>query len=132
MSSIFTKIIQWEIPSYKIYEDELCLSFLSVDPHNLGHTLVVPKEEIGYILDMPDDLMTHICLVAKNTIWPAIQRATGCPRVSFLTEGFGVPEHFHLHLIPIFRDGDLDAARAHKETEENMQKIAEKIRAEIV
>jgi len=68
MSSIFTSIIQGEIPSYKIYEDTLCFAFLSIDPHHLGHTLVVPKEEIGNILDLPDTLMTHIFLVAKNIL----------------------------------------------------------------
>ena len=68
MTSIFTKIIRGEIPSYKIYEDEFCFSFLSIDPHHLGHTLIVPKEEIGNILDLPDELMMHIFLVAKNTL----------------------------------------------------------------
>ncbi|MEI6712052.1 MAG: HIT family protein [bacterium] len=68
MSSIFTKIIHGEIPCYKIYEDKLCFSFLSIDPHNLGHTLIVPKEEIGNILDLSDALMTHIFLVGKNIL----------------------------------------------------------------
>ncbi len=131
MSSIFTKIIQWEIPCYKIYEDELCFSFLTLDQHNLGHTLIVPKEEIGNILDLSDALMTHIFLVGKNILWPAIQRATGCPRVSFLTEGFGVPDHFHLHIIPLFQEGDLDSSRAHRESPEDMAMIAEKIQQEI-
>lgn len=131
MSSIFTSIIQGEIPSYKIYEDTLCFAFLSIDPHHLGHTLVVPKEEIGNILDLPDTLMTHIFLVAKNILWPAIQRATGCPRVSFLTEGFGVPDHFHLHIIPLFQEGDLDASRAHRESPESMTNIADRIHKEI-
>jgi histidine triad (HIT) family protein len=132
MSSIFTKIIQGEIPCYKIYEDELCFSFLSIEPHNLWHTLIVPKEEIGNILDLSDALMTHIFLVWKNILWPAIQRATGCPRVSFLTEWFGVPDHFHLHLIPLFQAGDLDASHAHRETPEAMQMIANKIQKEIL
>lgn len=68
MSTIFTKIIQGEIPCYKIYEDTFCFAFLSIDPHNLGHTLIVPKEEIGNILDLPDDLLTHIFLVGKNIL----------------------------------------------------------------
>lgn len=131
MTSIFTKIIQWEIPCYKIYEDELCFSFLSIEPHHLWHTLIVPKEEIGNILDLSDTLMTHIFLVAKNTIWPAIQRATSCPRVSFLTEWFGVPEHFHLHIVPLFQTGDLDTSHAHTESPEAMEMIATKIHNEI-
>lgn len=131
MPSIFTKIIQWDIPCYKVYEDALCFAFLSIDPHNLGHTLIVPKEEIGNILDLPDTLMTHIFLVAKNILWPAIQRSTGCPRVSFLTEGFGVPDHFHLHIIPLFQEGDLDASRAHQESPESMRDIADKIQKQI-
>lgn len=128
MPSIFTRIIAGEIPSYKIYEDDRVYAFLSIEPNNLGHTLLAPKEEIGNILDLPDDLLLHMMLVAKNTIAPAIQRATGCPRVGFSIEGFGVSDHMHLHLIPLFQSGDMDIEKAHKESPENMSMIAEKIR----
>ncbi len=131
MPSIFTRIITDEIPSYKIYEDDRVYAFLSIEPNNLGHTLLIPKEEIGNILDLPDDILLHLMLVAKNTVAPAIQRATGCARVGFAIEGFGVPGHMHLHLIPLFQSGDMDTIKAHKESPENMSMIAEKIRAYI-
>lgn len=68
MASIFSRIIAGEIPSYKIYEDDTVYAFLTIGPHTLGHTLVVPKEEVGNILDLSDDLYTHLMLTAKNII----------------------------------------------------------------
>jgi histidine triad (HIT) family protein len=68
MSSIFSRIIAGEIPSYKVYEDDRILAFLDIHPMQLGHVLVVPKEEIGDILDLPDDLYFHIMMTAKDII----------------------------------------------------------------
>ena len=70
-------------------------------------------------------------LTAKNILAPAIQRATQCPRVGFIIEGFGVPDHAHLHLIPLFRPEDTERTHAHTESAENMAMMAEKIRAHI-
>ncbi len=86
MVSIFTRIINNEIPSYKIYEDDKVYSFLTIEPYKLGHTLVVPKTEIADILDLPDDLIIHMSIIAKNIIAPAIKRATDCVRVGYLVE----------------------------------------------
>lgn len=86
MSSIFSRIIQGEIPSYTVYSDEYVYAFLTIAPHTLGHTLLVPRDEIGNILDVSDDIYSHLMLVAKNILAPAIQRATYCERVGFLVE----------------------------------------------
>ena len=74
MTSIFSKIIAREIPSYAIYEDEKIYAFLTIQPHTLGHTLVIPKSEIGDILDIPDELYAHLMKVSKNSIAPAIKQ----------------------------------------------------------
>lgn len=127
MTSIFSKIIAWEIPSYKIYEDEKIYAFLTIQPHALGHTLVVPKKEIGDILDIPDELYEHLMKVSKNIIAPAIKKASNCERIGFLIEGYGVTDHAHLHLIPLTESGQMNSNHAHTETPENMTSIKEKI-----
>lgn len=129
MPSLFTKIIQWEIPSYRVYEDNLLYAFLTIEPHRLGHTLVVPKMEIGDILDLPDDIYIHMMDVSKNILSPALKKATLALRIWFLIEGFGITDHAHLHLIPLMESGDMNTAMAHTETPENMTLIAEKIRS---
>ncbi|MBP7806728.1 HIT family protein [Candidatus Gracilibacteria bacterium] len=131
MPSIFTRIIAGEIPSYKVYEDEYLYAFLDIRPLHLGHTLVVPKVETGSILDMDDALYTHLMLTAKNIIGPAIQKSTNCVRIGYSVEGFGVPDHIHLHLIPLNQAGDLDPAKGHIEEPEKMIKIAENIKMNI-
>lgn len=127
MTSIFSKIIAGDIPSYKIYEDEKIYAFLDIHPIQLGHVLVVPKEEIGDILDISDDTLSELMLTAKNIIAPAIKKATNCERVGFSVEGLGVKDHMHLHLIPLFQLGDLNPEKAHTETSENMKMIQDKI-----
>ncbi len=77
---------------------------------------------------MDNELYTHLMLTAKNIIGPAIQKATNCARIGYSVEGFGVPDHVHLHLIPLNEIGDLDPAKAHTESAENMEMVAEKIR----
>lgn len=128
MPSLFSRIIAGEIPSYKIYEDETIYAFLDIHPIQLGHILVVPKAEIGDILDMSDDAVTELMLTAKNIIAPALKKATNCERVGFSVEGLGIKDHMHLHLIPLYVLGDFDPAKAHTETPENMTMMAEKIR----
>ncbi len=87
MPTLFSRIIAGEIPSYKIYEDEKIYAFLDIHPIQLGHVLVVPKAEIGDILDMSDDALTDLMLTSKNIIAPAIKKATNCERVGFSVEG---------------------------------------------
>lgn len=125
MASIFTKIIQGELPSYKIHEDELTISILTIDPINPGHTLVIPKQEVNHWFEVPEAAYLQ---VAKNAqkIAKAIQTATQCPRVMTATVGFEVP-HYHLHLIPAWGPGDLSFAKAQRRTEAEMKDIQQKI-----
>ena len=125
MASIFTKIINGELPCYKIHEDELTFSFLALDQVNLGHTLVIPKAEVNHWFDVPANAYTQVGLNAQK-IAKAIQTATGCPRVGTMVAGFEVP-HYHLHLIPAWSIPDLDFKRAKRRTDEEMKDIQNKI-----
>ena len=97
--SIFTKIVSWEIPSYKIAEDENYLAFLDINPNTKGHTLVIPKKEINKLFDLDQkeylDLMSFSYRVAK-----AIEKTVPCKRIGMSVIGLEVP-HVHVHLIPI-------------------------------
>jgi histidine triad (HIT) family protein len=102
MPSLFTKIINGEIPSYKVYEDELVFAFLDIFPFQPGHTLIVPKIEVDYFVDVPEPYYTAVFNTAKK-LAPAIQKASNSLRVGMMVQGVDVP-HFHLHLIPIFEN----------------------------
>jgi histidine triad (HIT) family protein len=123
--SLFTKIIKGELPSYKIHEDEKTFSFLALDQVNLGHTLVIPKQEIINWFDVPEDIYTQVGLNAQK-IAKAIQKATDCPRVGVMVAGFEVP-HYHMHLIPAWGIPDLDFKRAQRRSESEMKEIQQKI-----
>lgn len=123
--SVFTKIISGELPSYKIHEDDLTYSFLALDQVNLGHTLVVPKEEINHWFDVPESAYLRIAINAQK-IAKAIKNATDCPRVGTMVAGFEVP-HYHLHLIPAWSIPDLDFKRAKRYSENEMKEIQKKI-----
>lgn len=126
--TIFQKIIQGEIPSYKIYEDDKYFVFLDIRPISLGHTLIIPKEPIDYFFDLDNETYKGVLLLAKEKIAPAIQKATQCPRVGMVVEGFGVP-HAHLHLVPIYKIQGLDPNLQHEESAEKMIEIQEKIKS---
>ncbi len=126
MATLFTKIIQGEIPSYKIAEDENYYAFLDIFPLKLGHTLVIPKQEIDYFYDMDDATMAGLHLFAKK-IALAIRKVTKCERVCEMVIGFEIP-HAHLHLIPADNMADLDFSKKGKASEEDLKAIAEKIR----
>lgn len=99
MSSIFTKIIQGEIPCYKIAEDDRFLAFLDVNPNAKGHTLCIPKQEINKIFDMDDDLYLGLMQFSKK-IAIALEKTVLCKRVGMAVVGLEVP-HAHVHLIPL-------------------------------
>ena len=110
MPTIFTKIIQGEIPCHKLYEDERSFSFLDIRPINPGHALVMPKEETDYLFDLGDEMLQHLMVVAKK-VGLAIDRAVSCERVGIIVAGLEVP-HAHIHLVPIRSVGDIDFANA--------------------
>lgn len=125
MASLFTRIIQGEIPSYKIYEDDLTFSFLALDQVNPGHTLVIPKQEINHWLDVPEAAFVRVHLNAQK-IGRAIMKTINCPRIGTIVAGFEVP-HFHLHLIPAWSILDLNFARAKRLEASEMSELQRKI-----
>ena len=110
MASIFTKIIEGEIPSYKIIEDELCYAFLDINPLSEGHALVVPKKEVDYIFDLDDVIYHHLLEVSKK-ISRAMDSVLDCDRIALSVVGLEVP-HAHVHLIPIREIGDINFSKA--------------------
>jgi histidine triad (HIT) family protein len=130
MSSIFTKIINGEIPSYKIAEDEKCYAFLDISPLAEGHTLVVPKQEVDYIFDLDDELLTHLHLFAKK-VAKAMKEVIECEKIGMAVIGLDV-RHTHIHLVPLKEVGDLNFARPKLELpQERMQEIANLIASKI-
>ncbi|MFA7193731.1 MAG: HIT family protein [Candidatus Paceibacterota bacterium] len=125
--TIFERIISGEIPCDKIYEDENYFVFIDIKPINLGHTLIIPKKPMDYIFDL--DKATYLGIFELATkIAPAIQKATACVRVGMAVEGFGVP-HAHLHLIPLFKEHEINPILAHDESPEQLKEMAEKIKS---
>lgn len=106
MSSIFTKIVNREIPSYKIAEDEHYMAFLDIQPLAIGHVLVIPKLEIDYIFDIDHDLYIGLMVFAKK-VATALKLAVPCKRVGVAVIGIEVP-HAHIHLIPLNKISDIN------------------------
>ena len=109
MPTIFTKIINGEIPCHKIAEDENFLAFLDVAPLAIGHTLVIPKKEIDYIFNIDDDLFSGLHLFSKK-VAKAIEKAIPCKRIGVAVIGLEVP-HAHIHLIPLQTVQDINFSR---------------------
>jgi histidine triad (HIT) family protein len=124
--TLFSKIIQGEIPAYKIAENELFFAFLDIFPLQKGHVLVVPKLEVDKVFDLPDNYLAEM-LVFSKPIAKAIAASFPCNRVSMVTVGLEVP-HAHLHLIPIHSADDINFAnpKLHLSKEE-LQSIQESI-----
>mgnify|MGYP004461793091 FL=1 len=130
MASIFTKIINGELPSYKIAEDDKCYAFLDISPLAEGHTLVVPKREVDYIFDIDDELYAHLHLFAKK-VAKAIKQVVPCEKVGIAVIGLDV-RHAHIHLVPLKAVGDLNFAKEKLSLPaEQMKAIAEKIAAKV-
>jgi len=125
MPSIFSKIINGEIPSYKILEDELTLAILTIEPIQLGHTLVIAKQEIDHFIDVDDATLQQVILNAKK-IGRALYQVTGCQRIGTAVVGFEVA-HFHHHVIPMEHPSDLDFLKARPRTKDEMHQMQEKI-----
>lgn len=106
MASIFTKIINGEIPCYKVAEDDNYFAFLDINPLKRGHTLVIPKKEVDYIFDLDDDTVAGIMVFAKQ-VATKLKQVVDCQRVAVMVLGLEVP-HAHIHLIPINSESDVD------------------------
>lgn len=123
MSSVFTKIINGEIPCYKIYEDETVFAFLDINPEAKGHTLVIPKIEVDKIYDLDDETYTHLWLVAKKIAKNMEEKLD--TRILFKVIGVDVP-HAHIHLIP-HTEHFMDPNHHEKLTAEDFEAIREQL-----
>ena len=127
MAPIFSKIISGEIPSYKVAENDRFLAFLDISPLSKGHTLVVPKQEIDYIFDLDDALLSEMVVFSKH-LAHSIQKVIPCTRVGVAVIGLEVP-HAHIHLIPIQNERDMLLSNPRlKLSREEFEEIAKLIR----
>lgn len=110
MASVFSKIISGEIPCHKVAESETCLAFLDIMPLVEGHVLVVPKKEVDYLFDLPENEYRELWDFAKS-IAPAIQKAIPCKRIGVAVIGLEVP-HAHIHLVPLNHVGDINFSKS--------------------
>jgi len=130
MSSIFTKIINREIPAHIVAENDTALAFLDIRPLTKGHTLVIPKEEVDYLFDLNDTAYTALNLFAKQVAL-GLQKAIPCERIATAVIGLEVP-HAHIHLIPINKMSDANFSNPKLELPDaEMKQIAEAIRQEV-
>ena len=130
MSGIFTKIINGEIPAYRIAEDERYLAFLDINPLKKGHTLVIPKKEVDYLFDLDDELLAGMAVFSKK-VARAIDKVVDCNRVGVVVLGLEVP-HAHIHLIPIDSEADVHFSNPRvKMTEEEFKDLAASIKREM-
>ena len=126
MATIFTKIVGGQIPSYKIYEDEKFYAFLDIKPMAKGHTLLIPKQEVDYLFDIDDTMLSEMIVIAKK-IAKAMEQAVACTRVGMMVIGLEVP-HAHIHLIPIQNEGDMNLSNKRVElSKEEFTQIAKDI-----
>lgn len=126
MSSIFSKIINKELPAHIVAEDDRFIAFLDIMPLAEGHTLVIPKKEVDYIFDMEDDLLADLHLFAKK-VAHKLKSAVPCKKVGVAVIGLEVP-HTHIHLIPMNQVSDMDFSREKlKLSDEQLTKIKEMI-----
>lgn len=125
MSSIFSKIIAGEIPSYKIAEDDRFFAFLDISPLAKGHTLVVPKKEIDYFFDLEEQLLGDLMIFSKR-VAKAIETVVPCERIGVTVLGLEVP-HAHVHLIPLDHKGTISFRNKVNVEKEEMIVLAEKI-----
>ena len=125
MTTIFTKIINGEIPCYKIAEDENYFAFLDIRPVVKGHTLVVPKKEVDYIFDLDDVTLAEMTLFAKK-VSKALQQVVPCQRIALMVLGLEVP-HAHIHLLPIQNEAEFDIKNKHSFPDSDMQAIAQAV-----
>lgn len=126
MASIFTRIVNGEIPSYKVAENDRFYAFLDINPLVPGHTLVIPKQETDYLFDIEDLEYQDLMLFAKR-VAEGVKKAIPCKRVGVAVLGMEVP-HAHIHLVPLQQEGDMDFRKEKAQlTKEEFERIAKAI-----
>lgn len=127
MASIFTRIVNGEIPSYKVAETDQYLAFLDINPLHRGHTLVIPKREVDYLFDLEDAELQGLIVFAKK-VAKAIEKVISCKRIGVAVIGLEVP-HAHVHLVPLQGIYDIDFSKPKlKLSSEEFEAIAAAIR----
>lgn len=127
MATLFTKIINGEIPGTFVHQDDKCVAFLDVAPMTEGHVMIVPRDEISHWIDADAELLAHLTAAAKR-IGEAQKAAFDCERIGLLIVGYEVP-HMHIHVLPTNSMDDFDISdRAPMQTPEQLEAPAEKIR----
>lgn len=129
MSSIFTKIVNGEIPCYKIAEDENYLAFLDVNPNATGHTLCIPKQEINKIFDMEEGLYLGLMKFSRK-VAKALEKTVECKRIGVAVVGLEVP-HVHVHLIPLHDMDDMRFQRKVSLTKEEFEELTKAIQSNL-
>jgi histidine triad (HIT) family protein len=131
MASVFTRILNGEIPAYKLAEDEHYLAILDVNPLSKGHTLVIPKQETDYIFNLDDAAYTGLLLFAKK-VAAAVEKAVPCLRIGMAVIGLEVP-HVHVHLVPLNDIGDLNFSNERvKLSAEEYKELQSRIQANFI
>lgn len=128
MASIFTKIINGDIPAYKVAESDKFLAFLDIRPVEKGHTLVIPKKEVDYIFDLEEQLFSELHLFSKE-VARALEQVVSCERIGVCVLGLEV-RHAHIHLVPLSKTGIIDFKKERiSMTEGEFKDLATKVRA---
>jgi len=130
LATIFTRIIEGDLPARFVWKDERCVAFLSINPLRSGHVLVVPRVEVDHWLDLDEDLMAHLMNVSRR-VGRAIQRGFEPTRVGLIVAGLEVP-HLHIHVLPIDGIEDLNFENAAREPDPAaLDRAADTIRREL-
>ena len=128
MSTLFTKIIDGDLPGRFVYRDDVCVAFLTIAPICPGHTLVVPRLEVDHWVDLPDEVAGHLAIVARK-IGAAQMSAFQAERISLIIAGLEVP-HTHLHVLPITSEADIDFGKANNSVDPaELDRAADALRA---
>ncbi|WP_455108344.1 HIT family protein [Porphyromonas sp.] len=127
MPSLFTRIIQGEIPSHRVAENEEFYAFLDIAPLQMGHTLVIPRLEEDYLFDLEDELLGRMMIFAKQ-VAAQIKAVTQCRKVAVLVLGLEV-NHAHIHLVPINTEGDIDLKKKLQPSQDELADMATRLRA---
>ena len=130
MSSIFTRIVNREIPGHFIWEDDLCIAIMTIMPIREGHCMVIPKQEVDHWDDVPEDTARHLMSVSQK-VAKAVKAVVPCRRIGVAIVGIEVP-HTHIHLMPMDTTADMDFRNARETSHEALAATAAQIRAVLV
>ncbi|WP_371375640.1 HIT family protein [Thalassotalea aquiviva] len=129
MASVFTHIIDGNLPGHFVYQDELAIAIMTIEPIRAGHVLVIPKQEIDHFDDLPESLAAHLMNVSQR-VSKAIKKAFPAKRVGLFIAGLEVP-HTHIHLVPMDSMSDLDLSRATPTDHQALAEAAKSIAANL-